>query len=99
MYALTPPEERKDWEPAKIKLMNKVPSELEQALNINQGYTYAKFVRYKDFYLFADFTYNSSMGRVAVIKGTTLIGEIIGKPGRELIGQSSIFWATPLDWS
>ena len=27
------------------------------------------------------------MGRVAIVKGTTRIGEIIGKPGRELIGQ------------
>ena len=84
---MTPPEERVDWVPATIKLANNVPWDLQRALKINQGYTYSKFARFKDFYLFSDFTFDSSLGRVAILKGHELIGEIRGEPGKELLGQ------------
>ena len=64
-----------------------MPVALKQSLNLNQGYTYSKFVRFEDFYLFSDFTFRGSLGRVAIIKNYELIGEILGYSGRQLLGQ------------
>ena len=51
-----------------IELINDVPNTLKDALDLQNGYTYSKFKRYQDIYIFSDFTYNRSLGRVIVIK-------------------------------
>ena len=65
---VTLPQNRTDQEPAMIELINDVPNTLKDALDLQHGYTYSKFKRYQDIYIFSDFTYNRSLGRVIVIK-------------------------------
>ena len=71
---LTPPYDRVDWEPAIIELVDDLPDDLASALDLAHGYTYSKFKRHLDTYIFADFTYKRSMGRVVVIKGGQKVG-------------------------